>query len=591
MSALALLLALALPGALCAAEGPLGAELFRLGVPPSIPVHVLVPADEEAAEAEDYEGSVRQEILKLYDPRGGEPTPMGRRLHGLLARLTDAELARVDRDQLAEALRLLRGIDRAAADVKLPAEEFERLYPRAVEPYLLGALRVLRARPAGPALGLKRGGPDVRTVLAERRARYEASREAIRDLSERRLPALLGDGWAGRLARSAFDALTRREAAELQEAVAAVDALTGRAREEEPLTHLALLRLVQTLPKGSLTDAQWDALIRAFPMGHSLSSLGVADAWRAGIDGRGVTIGIVDDGADEEHADLAGSVAPVRAFTREVRRFGDRKGEPETRGDHGTWTAGIAHAVAPRARIRPYRVWDYEEDVPEPLRLSEGDQQRLEARAMRAALADGCDVVSCSGGYTEGNLHLNETRELNRAIEELVEGGVPVFYAASNEGPGTTTVPGNSPAPITVGMVDFMDLPDLRSSSKYLLDNTQPRPVPARALPDCFAYGVDVCAASFDPKRRLDPAAEAAADGGFYEGGDGTSASAPMAAGVAALLKQRARRLGRELTVEETRRLLRGTAAPIRLGSGRYPGTHGTGVIRAAPALDALLTR
>lgn len=64
-----------------------------------------------------------------------------------------------------------------------------------------------------------------------------------------------------------------------------------------------------------------------------LKAGGVTAAWARGITGKGVTVGVIDQGFDLTHSDFAGSVKAAQNFYK--------PGSAVTWGQHGTWMASI----------------------------------------------------------------------------------------------------------------------------------------------------------------------------------------------------------------------------------------------------------
>lgn len=111
--------------------------------------------------------------------------------------------------------------------------------------------------------------------------------------------------------------------------------------------------------------------------------------------GEGITIAVIDDGVDIDHAEFGGTgkiVAP-----RDVVGANDNPRPRSSDENHGTACAGVACAngsvgasgVAPAARLMP-------------MRLAAGLGSHAEAEAFRYAADQGADVISCSWGPPDG---------------------------------------------------------------------------------------------------------------------------------------------------------------------------------------------
>ncbi len=118
--------------------------------------------------------------------------------------------------------------------------------------------------------------------------------------------------------------------------------------------------------------------------------------------GEGVSIAIIDDGVDIDHAEFSGAgkvAAPRDATSRtDDPRPKDPFGTgPEDGENHGTACAGVACAngtngasgVAPKARLIP-------------IRLASGLGSQRESEAFKWAADHGADVISCSWGPEDG---------------------------------------------------------------------------------------------------------------------------------------------------------------------------------------------
>jgi subtilisin family serine protease len=111
--------------------------------------------------------------------------------------------------------------------------------------------------------------------------------------------------------------------------------------------------------------------------------------------GAGVTIAVIDDGADIDHPEFGGAGKIVAPRDATLRTSDPR---PQDDGDnHGTACAGVACAngvegasgVAPLAKLMP-------------IRLAAGLGSIKEAEAFRWAADNGADVISCSWGPADG---------------------------------------------------------------------------------------------------------------------------------------------------------------------------------------------
>jgi type VII secretion-associated serine protease mycosin len=137
--------------------------------------------------------------------------------------------------------------------------------------------------------------------------------------------------------------------------------------------------------------------------------------------GEGITVAVVDSGADRNHPDLAGSLVPGKDFTPDVQHYGDSLGYTDV-GGHGTAMAGLiaAHGrtlgIAPAAKIQPVRVFI-------------GDGFRFDgngvAEGIQWAAEHGAQVMNLSLGATDDN-------ELRAAIETAQRNDIVVVAAAGN---------------------------------------------------------------------------------------------------------------------------------------------------------------
>jgi hypothetical protein len=319
----------------------------------------------------------------------------------------------------------------------------------------------------------------------------------------------------------------------------------------------------------------------------------IAQAWER-VGGReqagaGIRIGILDTGIDETHPGFTaeGMTAPdgyprvdsaknwrhtsakvivARSYERfNARSFGNDATDVY---GHGTATAMIAGGVrhdntggsrfsgmAPRAYLGNYKVIG-------------DDAVATSAGVLKAiddAVADGMDVINLSLGTAYAPRPEDDV--IVQALERAVDMGVIVVVAAGNAGPGLNSIssPGTAPRAITVGSHSFADGtvawfsgrgPNLGSGLK----------------PEVVAVG--------DQFFTADTLQRAGSTG--YRLLSGTSFSAPMAAGLAALVK--ASRPG--LTVMQYRSLLVNSASAMPSNVME----SGAGKLETGQALSATLT-
>ena len=250
-------------------------------------------------------------------------------------------------------------------------------------------------------------------------------------------------------------------------------------------------------------------------------------------------IAVIDTGVDADHPDLKNRLV-------EGVDLVDRGTPPDDENGHGTFVAGVAAAnldnnrggagVAPRAKVMPVRVLN--ED-------GEGTSD-IVAEGIRWATERGATVINLSLADVPGQQRSPTaliTTDVELAIRQAAFEGVVVVCAAGNEGDKTTPYSRDLPA-LVVGATDRYDA--VWKHSNYD-DKT------------LFAPGVDIISTYVG-----EPYAEA----------DGTSFSAPIVAGGAALLRQDG------FTAEETRRRLTRTARPIGKGVGRVDVAAALGVER-----------
>ncbi|MDX2549757.1 S8 family peptidase [Streptomyces stelliscabiei] len=296
----------------------------------------------------------------------------------------------------------------------------------------------------------------------------------------------------------------------------------------------------------------WLDGVREVTLDRSVARIGAPKAWKAGFDGKGVTIAVLDTGVDATHPDLKGQVKAAKNFST----------SPDTtdKYGHGTHVASIAagtgagsrgryRGVAPRAKLLNGKVLGDE---------GFGDDSGIVA-GMEWAAAQGADVVNLSlgGGDTP------EIDPMEAAINKLsAEKGILFAVAAGNEGDGgagTVGSPGSAAAALTVGAVDDKDRLASFSSRGPTLDG--------RIKPDVTAPGVAITAAAA-PGSVIEREVGQKPKG--YLTISGTSMATPHVAGAAALLKQQHPKWTyAELKAALVASAKGGAYTPFEQGSGR----------------------
>ncbi|MGX6604268.1 S8 family serine peptidase [Micromonosporaceae bacterium Da 78-11] len=254
---------------------------------------------------------------------------------------------------------------------------------------------------------------------------------------------------------------------------------------------------------------------RKVSLDHSVPQIGAPEAWKAGYDGTGVTVAILDTGVDATHPDLAGQIAGAENFT-------DTPDTDDTVG-HGTHVASIIagtgaasngryRGVAPGAKLLIGKVCGTEYC---------DDSAILAGMAWAAEHAP---VVNMSlGGYDTP-----ETDPLEQAVDDLTARYNTLFVvAAGNDGAvGSVGSPSTADDALSIVPVD-------RDDKLAFFSSRGPRVGDHALKPEITAPGVDIVAAKAANGVIGDPAT---VDG--YTTLSGTSMATPHVAGAAAILTQ-----------------------------------------------------
>ncbi len=390
------------------------------------------------------------------------------------------------------------------------------------------------------------------------------------------------------------------EGADLEGALASLAGLAD-VQSAQPIAVLP----VSAVPNDSLWSASWwhDQVA-----GHCIHA---PQAWDVTTGDTSVVVAILDTGVIPYHPDLGGTVAglPGQIWTNWAERGGvpgvdddgngfvddtwgwdfvnlasgsfvspfedwrDQDNDPNDYAGHGTQVAGIVGALADngigvagtawRVALMPLRIGWAENAY--PLGLVD---MSFAAQAVRYATRMRADVINCSFASLNQN-------GLGVALDAAIAAGVTVVAASGNNGApnyigargDVVAVAATDPSDQVAAFSNLGSWVDFAAPGVGIFSTFITRAVPAS---DSLGY--------------RQPAYNAPA------GLSGTSFSAPLAAGAAALLQARQRQLGRRsLTPRGVQLRLRETADDISSLNGSTTG-YGTGRLNAARALSDRLT-
>lgn len=285
----------------------------------------------------------------------------------------------------------------------------------------------------------------------------------------------------------------------------------------------------------------------------SSAGAGCIDDLRAKKDytGKGVTVAVVDTGADGSHRSLAGKIVAFKDFVNNQASAYDDNG-------HGTHCASLIAGqegigVAPGSDLVVIKSMDrdgacYTSDALKALDWC------LENKDLY-----GISVVSFSVG---GESPSEGSSLLDEACNKMVQQGIVMCVAAGNSGPDASSIviPGDAESVITVGAVDI---------SGRIFDLSSRGPTASGEIkPDLVALGVNVSSAM------------AGSDSGKSTV-SGTSMAVPLVSGATAVLLEATR--DQDLGPADIKRVLLTTADD--LGPVGKDNTYGYGAINLTRAL------
>ncbi|MFC4122875.1 S8 family peptidase [Nonomuraea zeae] len=268
---------------------------------------------------------------------------------------------------------------------------------------------------------------------------------------------------------------------------------------------------------GGIGKVWLDRKVKA-DLAESVPLIGAPEAWKAGFDGSGTTVAVLDTGVDAAHPDVAGKIVTSRSFVP-----GEEVADGHGHGTHvaatvagsGAASGGSRKGVAPGAQLAIGKVLDNK---------GSGESSAIIAGMEWAVGEAKAKIVSMSigGDPSDG------TDVLSQAVDELSKSSGALFViAAGNAGPDTETVgmPGSAASALTVAATD-------KSDGLAEFSSRGPRVNDGALKPDIAAPGVDIIAARAAGTTLGTPVDD------LYTSLSGTSMATPHVAGAAAILAQ-----------------------------------------------------
>ena len=297
------------------------------------------------------------------------------------------------------------------------------------------------------------------------------------------------------------------------------------------------------------------------------SYLGVDQIWSDGVRGTGVVVGVVDGGITTPGRVAGGNIPNVIDGPK------SDWGQKAFWGGHGEMCATDVRGMADDVRLYDIRLPDSDFD---PVAAVISDALAGFQWAISRHRTDGTPhILTNSWGIFQKSWDpayaTDPNHPFTRKVVEALDEGILVLFAAGNcgatcpdgrcdadNGPGKSIWGANGhPRVMTVGAANIREeLIGYSSQGPAALDPHKP----------------DFCSISHFK--------------GYFASDSGTSAATPIAAGVVALLTQKGKSVGIDLTQARAKEALKKTAKDI--GPGGWDQHSGSGIIQAKKAHDYL---
>ncbi len=279
---------------------------------------------------------------------------------------------------------------------------------------------------------------------------------------------------------------------------------------------------------------------------YYLKAVRAPRAWDASTGSKNITVAVIDSGADTENPDLKGNIAEGFNSYDDSNLITDM-------GGHGSWTTGIIGAIGNNGVYGSGVAWNSRLMV---IRASGDDPETFSdssiIKALHYATDHGARVINMSLGSSQDDPALRD------AVAYATGKGVVVVVASGNNGSNVPQYPASYPKVVSVGATGWLGQPTNFSGFGGTVTLTAP--------------GVSICNTV-----RL----------GLFTCADGTSASAPIVSGAAALILA----VNPQLNADQVRAILIASVKPV---PGKQPGQrddkYGYGALDIATAVRMAAT-